>query len=459
MPGDQTEPYEGSQAHPTENCFWAAVSNDRLWNYVNTDSNSVYQCTSYQLPEKSRLVVKGEFPRARYFTFTLYGSISGNYYVDQDIHPDEGSVNPYIYGNDRHAKNRSYTMYLEPGMGPDDPADRPANTLYHGDPSNPLFGHFLCTRLYVPDEGTEPFGGTELPEVILERENGSRLTGKDMCKAVSAKNHGFIAPPQAIGFDFNTYLESREGSRINTMRDPANADPDLPYRRPTHPAKNPPEFKAFFNTDFTFCSFFTPEQDCGDSTYNPDGVGLGNPAGRYVESYLDQGFGHVLLLRGKLPRTPQTWKGNQYVPIPKGNDDYYELRYFSICPQESLATWRVGDCIFDEELAESVDDQGFYNLVLSRPSWRPTNARPECGYVWSSTPPAGDGAGDLNLYNMWIRHALPDPRFDEAAQNVLYPDTEETVMGPYYPRGTYMSLEEFEALGCPDVKAEVGSGS
>lgn len=447
VPGDQTQPYEGNAAHPTENCFWKAVSNDRLWNYVNTDSNSVYQCASYHLPDQARMIVNGEFPRSRYFTFTLYGSVLGNYYIDQDIIADEGSINPFIYGNDRHTENRSYTMYLESGFGPDDPADRPANTLYHGDPSNAFFGNFLCTRIYVSDQGAEPFGGTPLPEVTLEYEDGRQLTGESMCEAVNALSHGFGVPPQAIGFDLDNYLKLREGARYNELY-VNNTDPSLPERPYTHPAQNPPEFKAFFNTDYTMCSFFSPGEDCGDPTYNPDGVGLGNPAGRYIESYLDQGFGRVLLLRGKLPRTPQTWEGDQYVPIPKGDDDYYQLRYFSICPQESLATWRVGDCIFDEELAKSVDEEGFYNLVLSRPSWRPTNATPECGYVWASTPPAGDGAGDLNLYNMWIRHALPDPRFDEAAQNIMAPNTEETVMGPYYPRGTYMSLEEFEKRGC-----------
>ena len=116
---------------------------------------------------------------------------------------------------------------------------------------------------------------------------------------------------------------------------------------------------------------------------------------------------------------------------------------------ESLATWRVGDCVFDEELAETLDDKGYYTLVLSRPSYRPRNAKPECGFMWTSTPPAGDGAGDLYLYNMWIRNALASPNFKEYAGNVLAPGTEKEVMGDYYPVGKYMSVEEFEALGCP----------
>ena len=438
VPGNQTNAYEGSVEHPTEDCFWVPVSNDSMWNYVNTDSNAVYQCSAYHLPKGATLEVKGEFPHSRYFTFTLYGSVLGNFYIDQDIVPDEGSVNPFIYGNDRNAENRSYTINMVSGLRPEDPEDRKSNTLYHGDPMDKHLGNVVCTRIYVPDQGLEPFGGTELPRVTLIQADGKRLTGEKMCTAIDAKHGGFTAPPQAIGFNLKQYLARREGSRLN---------PELPVRPVTHPAVNPPEFKAFFNAEYTQCSFFTPEKDCGTPVNNPDGVGLGNPAGRYIESYLDQGFGKVVVLRGKLPKTPKTWRGNSTVP-----DEKYDLRYFSICPQESLATWRVGDCVFDEELAETLDDKGYYTLVLSRPSYRPRNAKPECGFAWTSTPPAGDGAGDLYLYNMWIRSALASPDFKEYAGNVMVPGTEKAVMGEYYPSGKYMSVEEFEALGCPAKK-------
>lgn len=445
VPGDETLPYEGDRDNPTENCFWKPVSSDRLWNYVYGDSNAVYQCGSYDLPnDAERIEMKGEFPHSRYFSVTLYGSEGGDALLDHDIVPDKGSVNPTTYGENRNAKNRSYTLNLLGGVAPD--GVRPPNTLYHAGPANVFFGNFICTRIYVPDQGLEPFGGTQLPEMTLIMKDGRRLQGEQMCEAVDANNRGFGAPPQAIDFDIHQYLALREGRRI----DPQNLN--LPERPPTHPAKNPPEFKAFFTTDHQKCVFFTPEEDCGDPVNNPDGVGLGNPLGRYVESYLDQGFGRVLVLRGKLPTTPKTWKGDQVVP-----DMDYDLRYFSLCPQESLATWRVGDCLFDEELAVSVDQDGFYTAVFSRPSFRPRNATSECGFAWAPTPPAGDGAGDVNLWNMWIRFAIPSPNFSEAAQNVVKPGTEEDIMGDYYPRGEYMSVEEFEEKGCPSISADIVS--
>ena len=168
----------------------------------------------------------------------------------------------------------------------------------------------------------------------------------------------------------------------------------------------------------------------------------------------------MVYFKGKMPRVPKTWYNNKDVPCENWGTSTkpktmgkpyckdYDLRYFSFCPQESQATWRVGDCIFDEELSESVDDTGYYHLVMTRPSFRPRNARPECGYVWAPTPAAGDGAGDMWLSNIWIRHALPSDDFAHAAQNIVDPGTEKEVLGEFYPHGTYHSVEEFEALGC-----------
>lgn len=419
----------------TEDCFFApAVTSDPYWNFVYADSNAIYQCSSFDFPEGAEFAFHAEFPRARHISWTLYGGEGGDQIVDTDIVPDPGSTNPFIPGNDRRAHQRSYTMRFVDGSAPEDPADREPNTLYRGGPTPGPFGNFMCVRIYVPDKRTEPFGNTELPEVSLTLADGTELQDEALCEEIDAINKGFGVPPQAIGFDLDTYLFLRQAG--------LSLGPAPAPTPPTHPATDPPVFRAFFNTEHTRCAFFTPQLDCGTPVLNPDGVGLGNPSNRYIETYADKGHGEVLVLRAKKPTTPRTWRGNRVVP-----DEDYDLRYFSICPQESLATWRVGDCIFDEELP--ADEDGFFTAVISRPSARPRNARRECGFGWASSPPGGDGAGDLWLYDIWIRHMLPSDNFEQAAQNVLVAGTEEEVMGEYYPRGEYMSTEEFEALGCP----------
>jgi hypothetical protein len=438
LPGNEADNFDVA----TEDHFFApAFSADPAWNYVYVDSNAVYQCSSFHLEDGDVLTIEAEYPRSRSLSWTFYGLTGGDQIIDTAIQPDTGSVNTFINGNHRKARNRSYTLHLVSG---DKPAEPAPNTLYNRPATVHAFGNFLCSRIYVPDQKTEPFGNTELPKVSLTRD-GDVLTGEAMAAAIHVKSNrvgasgviksGFAVLPTAPGqIDIAPYLGLREtgltGSPVTT---PA-----------THPAMNPPVFRAFFNAEHQRCVFFTPEKPggCGDATLNPDGLGLGNPSNRYIETYVDQGFGRVLVLRGKKPSTPQTWKGNPFVP-----DQDYDLRYFSICPQESVATWRVGDCIFDEELI--ADEDGFYTLVLSRPSYRPDNAIAKCGVSWATTPPAGDGAGDINLYNIWSRFQLPSPNFEEAAQNVEDAGDEEAVMGDYLPVGEYMSKEDFEARGCP----------
>jgi hypothetical protein len=432
---------------PTESCFWGpAVTSDPEWNFVYADSNAVYQCSSFDFAAGSELIFQAEFPHSRHISWTIYGGDGmgtpggqgSHQIIDTDIVPNPGSVNPFINGTNRQSKNRSYTIRAVPDNIPPDPADREPNTLYSSGPRPGPFGTFLCVRIYVPDAKDYPFGDTLLPEVTLVEPDGTVLTDDEaVCEAVDALNKGFGVVPQAIGFDLGDYVFLRQAG--------LSLGPNPAPTPPTHPALDPPDFKAFFNAEHQRCSFFTPQLDCGDPTFNPDGVGLGNPSNRYIETYIDKGFGDVLVLRAKKPTTPKTWQGNPFV-----EDLDYDLVYYSLCPQESLATWRVGDCIFDEELP--TDSEGFYTLVLSRPTNRPDNANEKCGIAWASTPPAGDGAGDLWLSNIWIRFMLPSENFDEAAQNVLTPGTEEEVMGPYLPVGEYMSKEDFEARGCPKGK-------
>ncbi|MBW2499074.1 MAG: hypothetical protein JRF61_17475 [Deltaproteobacteria bacterium] len=432
LPGSETPTYDV----PTESCFWGPAvgsGQDGLWNYVYPDSNAVYQCSSFDLPDGAELIFEAEYPRSRHMSWTLYGGLGGDQLIDTQIEPDPGSTNPFINGTFRRGQRRSYTMRALKEDPPADPADRDPNTLYAGPPTPGPFGNFLCVRIYVPDKGTEPFGDVKLPEVTLVQADGSALEGEALCEATDALNRGFAVPPQAAGFDRETYLFLRQAG--------LSVGPSPMPTPPTHPAADPPDFKAFFNRDHQQCSFFTPQLDCGTPVLDPDGAGLGNPSNRYIETYIDRGFGEVLVLRAKKPTTPRTFRGNPLVP-----DRDYELRYYSICPQESLFTWRVGDCLFDEELP--TDEDGFYTVVLSKPSFRPKNATRKCGVAWAPTPDPGDGAGDLFLSNIWIRFMLPSPNFAEAAQNILIAGTEEEVMGDFYPRGDYMSKAEFEARGC-----------
>ncbi len=124
-----------------------------------------------------------------------------------------------------------------------------------------------------------------------------------------------------------------------------------------------------------------------------------------------------------------------------------EVRYWSLCKNESFATTRVVACLYDEQVP--VDSKGFYTIVVSLPRDRPANAAPRCGVAWLDWGTTGDGVDRPTAGSLLMRHLLPAPSFKHAFQNVMTPGTEEQVLGPYLPRGTYMSQQQFEAKGCP----------
>ena len=317
----------------------------------------------------------------------------------------------------------------------------------------------MCVRVYVPDRGQYPFGGVTLPDVALVQD-GTTYSGKEMCSKINANNQdngSYGITPIAPNFNLNKYIQ---------LRQEGNGTDSTP---PTWPARNPAIFRAFFNNVYQQCIVFTNGTDCNPSctidadcdsdsapgapfciegkcspVYDPAGVGLGNPSNRYLETYFDKGLGDIFVLRAKMPTTPKTFDGEKFI---KPYEEY-DMRYFSICPQESLATWRVGKCLYDQDIP--VDDEGYYTVVISGLSSKPKNAIKECGVAWTFSPPAGDGAGDVNLSDMWIRNMLPSSNFTFAAQNIRVSGTEEEVMGEYYPVGTYYETkEDFEELGCP----------
>jgi len=104
----------------------------------------------------------GEFPHARYFSFTTYDSNQGTdlaAILDQDIKPDQGNINPFIIGVNRTADKRNYTIWLvKEGVSPPDESNFmiiPAN----------VESLLLGLRIYRPDNGTDSFGNVNLPKI------------------------------------------------------------------------------------------------------------------------------------------------------------------------------------------------------------------------------------------------------------------------------------------------------
>ncbi len=89
-------------------------------------------------------------------------------------------------------------------------------------------------------------------------------------------------------------------------------------------------------------------------------------------------------------------------------------------------------------------------IVTSLAKDRPQNATAKCGVVYIPWPARGDGDGHVDDGFLIVRNMLPSASFHHAIQDATTPGDEQTVLGPYYPRGTYTTTAAFERThGCP----------
>src|SRR5690606_33894744 len=150
-----------------------------------------------------------------------------------------------------------------------------------------------------------------------------------------------------------------------------------------------------------------------------------NADNAYVVAAVNRGLGpdpdghNLLVLEGTAPSTPATGDGEATM----GDG---QVRYWSLCQNESPVTTRVSGCLYDEQVP--TDDEGRYTIVLGRPDDRPDNATEDCGVAWLDWGP-GDGVSRETAGTLLLRHLLPADDFDAAIQRVEAPGEEPDVLG------------------------------
>lgn len=408
---------------PQSTCFWqgpaaSAFDTDPERNYAFPDSGAIYWSAKVTMPAGSKIILRGRYARARYQSLNSYDATTNaptDALNDVSTKPDPGSTNPFRVGARRDGAKRSYTVTMlnEPA-----PATRVANTLYAG-----VAGQTeqqLVYRVYVPDSFTkkELTGGVGLPAAELQLADGTVLTGRAACDALQVK----LGP---LG------LTKLPASLYATLREPAGAPP-------TFPATERPTFRAYYSTAFSFtCGY---QGDCSGSPARIGGQ-YSNIDNQYISAFVNRGFaaGPVLVLTGRLPKTQQT--GAKVKTMPAG-----QMRYWSMCQNESIVTTRGAGCVYDAQIP--VDRKGNYTIVTSTAADRPKNATARCGVAYIPWPKNGDGAGHPKDGFLLVRNMLPSASFKHAVQNTRTPGDEAKVMGPYLPRGTYTTRRKFEQRGC-----------
>lgn len=387
----------------------------------------------FRIPAGARLVLRGEFPHMRHWSFTTYSEdgVPRDKIDDDQIDPEPGSFNPFREGVRRDAKPRRYSFSIHSG---NPPAQRPANSLYTlAPPDTPIGMHM---RNYVPDRSTDWLGGVALPEVDLVFDDGRVLKGEEACAATMAPLRGKQVP---------LAINPATWQALTRM-------PWVDEGAPAVPFESAP-MEMFFNREYVIAKHFFKAFDTKSYAVQKGGF-WSNLSTRYGYKFINHRFGKVYAIRGKMPSFPKSWFGD-------GNplDRKADMRYWSVCTTAAPPTGMTVDCLFDEEVLPTLDATGWFTIVVSRAPDRPSNATNACGVAWMEWG-NGDGipGGSPDYGSIINRHTGVNVDFKQSWFAVTNPDTEREVMGDFLPY--VLNLHDkanFESLGCPVDRQKVSA--
>ena len=397
-------------------------SGDPYINLAYPDSNVYYWASVFTMPEGSELYIDGEYPYSRYMSIISYNARGKplESLADYLIEPQKTSINPFVSGNQRLNKNRDYNIQVfnkepvtnrETGMISNLSSNNELNAPSYG-PKQQL----IIYRIYLPDNSTEPLGGVDLPKptVLID---GVSYTGKAACDVLNTDQNLAITI-DAAGLPAMKYRELAS----------------QPDKSITWPAQNPPKWYIQMDRQ-SLIGIYTGEFNM--NAPRSTGGFFPNLDNHYLRTIINRKYGHVLMIKGKAPLTPKTFNSNK-----KFSNN--ELRYWSLCSNQSFGNTRVNDCLFDEEIP--IDDDGYFTIFISKLKDKPRNAIKECGYAWLPIADDGDGVFDEDVAVVQFRHMLADSNFNNSIQSVENQADIKEVMQEYYPRSRYFMKNQVESF-------------
>ncbi len=417
-------------------CFWARGPHgaDPFINIAYPDANVYYWAALFTVPDGADLYLNGDYPHSRYMSLISYDQRGRpveslpDYLIapNDDADPTLKSVNPYVQGNRRDSDNREYSVQVVNALPTEERAiGERSETISDNILHTPSYGktrqQAILYRIYLPDQGTEPDGAVKLPSPLLRLSDGRELEGAEACAALKTYQPSAV-DVSAVGIAPHQYRKLIS----------------QPNRPDTWPAQVPAQW--FIQLDRKsllgiYTGYTNPDAKKSIGGFYP------NIDNQYIRTVVNRKHGRVFVVRGKAPTTPKTYDG-------EGVTGDGELRYWSICSNQSFANTRVNDCLFDEEIP--VDRRGFYTVVVSREEDRPRNANKACGLGWLPMAEDGDGMFDEDVTIVQIRHMLAAPDFMHSIQSVERQDELAEVMGPYMPQTMYALPNQIEAqFPCP----------
>lgn len=420
--------FSGMEQPGQHDCLWMGPVTFEDFNTAYPDGGAIYWPTVFTYPKgevDSYLEISGIFPEARYMSLHTYGTNAAPYdgLTDMNIVPNEGAENPYVTGTFK--PDQGYTLRVYPRTRPE---TSPQNALYLG-PLESLSRTPLILRNYVSEIEGDPTGGAGLPKVAFVRANEERVEGEALCDLLNSPRVGdperYIAAPVIPREDYDQMIRNKSVyQRVVKSKNTWTVfwDPKFSVLRLMSPT-----LEAFFRKAASW-----------DMIEKKSGF-FANFDNEYVSLYINEAHGDVTILEGKLPRTPETGVAGAKV-------DDYDMRYWSLCTNEGLATTRYTDCVYDSQVVTDADRN--YRIVISKVANRPANATAECGVTWLDFGDKGDGAGNEDLSILILRNMVTNPAFEQAVQRIPRIGAEKATMGDYLPVPKNTTKAEFETRGC-----------
>jgi hypothetical protein len=482
----QLEAYNASQP----NTYWCVRSAQKINQNAlmngNPDPHYTYVIKPILGPLESKVIMKGKFPKSRYFLVTPTLPLNGLQYrsafagpvenpiIDVDIDPDAGSVNPFRLGANRNATSRNYTLTFINKIA--DAASAPAqycpkpptyrgvgNTRYigsilysgpgfYGPPDSYPNGLWYCGDLWMryalPDgyknATFDPLAGVGLPTVYQELADGRKFNIKNA-------NHSAY-----VSSLIQTY------TAITNNMEPEADFQNFGFRKMfgiLHALAYGAILMLGKDTQWVH-DFVRGVEGRGYDIPAPgnwEGSATCVPQCNYFCKYPKLGNGKCITLIGKLPTFPSTVNGES--TMTSG-----QMRYWSITAAENANNDRGGgittSSIADFEI--KIDANRRYIICFSKEADRPVNATEANGVTWVNWGPNSDTQWTwrwVSISSDWYFDKTPDETrltwlntgYDSPQYNnsLIGNNTHTGWMGEYQPVSNYMSKSCFENLGSP----------
>jgi hypothetical protein len=296
------------------------------------DSNAVYWRYGWerQQGDQKGLVIKGEMPNVRYFSYNIYNDETKNSLgslTDYELVPDGEGVNPFEAG--KAPAGETYTIYILPEGTKVDAK----NVLYFPDNLTKVSA-FL--RHYVPAGNHE--GGVKQPVI-------SSFDGKTAAASVAPPSN---AIPKLSKAEVKKYLVPMFKKMVSHFEEDPEAMVEKIHQRDSSKPLNIKQLIATQVVANTF-NFYRPGEIAYSFNFQTSGT-YPNKDNFYLTMPVVRGEAEALVVKFKAPK------------LVKSPQDYptAAVRYFSLC-QGDAATYTHGTFL-DSDI--KVSEDGFVYFII-----------------------------------------------------------------------------------------------